>query len=433
MTLERSTRRTARRPGSRRSGALLWACAVLFAPVCLLVAPASAQAVGAATVSGQYQEGTTYYYIGSGTDIVLINPCDPPSGWPSTNFNATDCNLYSITSMSVDYPMPDLTFTVGSPYNTSAYNVDWQFTSSFTDRAALQANRDDPEAYGSPLPGDQPFQFNWPYEASPGKTIGGSVTVTAVVYSCSTEVATGSIGFHILGANQDQTLTDAEENSIEGPYWFFPYILYVESVKSGEGLQFFASTGHPLWGKPDGNGVMQIDRTEDPGYYGISTASANATNQDPYWMFTENMQDAVSILNNKASGNCSPGTCAYPFWDSQVKQMCSFTRGTYSGGSAAGDATCSVVQQPGVGVPSGNPPPGWLYQEQSLPNCSSHFVLSDGQPSDWKDAELIKSYNGAHAYYINWDLDSADPADQYWYFVPGSNNYVYNVCNASAY
>ncbi len=122
--------------------------------------------------------------------------------------------------------------------------------------------------------------------------------------------------------------------------------------------------------------------------------------------------------------------------------MCTWVHGTYHTASGSGDSYCTAVQQPGTGAPPAGPtyPEGSTdyYTPQSLPDCTSHFALSANQPSEWKDAELIKAYNGAATYYIFWHPDYDDPQHyQYWVFNNCSgttcNDYVYNVCNAANY
>lgn len=248
--------------------------------------------------------------------------------------------------------------------------------------------------------------------------------------------------FDIGGTNYSSgsQMLDGAATSVDGYYgaegapWFFGNILEEESVGDQycTSTTFYCTKGFSnVNNDPDGIGMAQVD----------GMTSSSYVNDYVYWNFEGNIVESLSLLSNKATGNCSPGTCAYPFWDNQVQQMCTWTGGTYSNASA-GEGECTVVQQPNTGAPPTGPTyaPGSddYYTPQSLPNCASHFTLSDNDPSGWRDAELIKAYNGASPYYIFWHPDYNDPTQyQYWVFNNYSGttdkNYVYNVCTAADY
>lgn len=325
-------------------------------------------------------------------------------------------------------PMPKLTFYISdiSSYSTCTH-VQWTITVSYTD----------PDGFGTSYsgsattsPGSSDWAVQWTDDA------GGTATVTAILYDCSGQQVgnSASFTFYIWGRQQSQDQVHANEG---GMPWFTGSMISVESCYGDD--QFAPSTGfcndpsnvagQPLWGSPDGIGLMQPDRSRNPEVF------TNCT----YWNFICNMKSANQVLSEKENDGSDP---AYPFWDRQMYQMCRYLQTyvngsiTYSTGSGAGNSTCSAVQQPGQGAPPGGPtdlPSGDLYAEQSLPYCTANFTLAGNQASGWKDAEAIKAYNGATAYYINWDQDTNNASYQYWYFSPGPNNYVYNVCNTAPY
>lgn len=96
-----------------------------------------------------------------------------------------------------------------------------------------------------------------------------------------------------------------------------------------------------------------------------------------------------------------------------MSQMCAFEQLNPTAGKLYGDETCPAIIHPGT--------PSYI-------DCN--FSLAAGQPSNYKDAELIKQYNGAAVDYISWDnVDSP----QHWYNYSDPSNYVFNVCSDSPY
>ncbi len=331
------------------------------------------------------------------------------------------------------FPMPEVAFTVSGV--SSSDTVDWSVNAEYADQSkeygtgyTLQATK----------AADEQWSVSW------GDDVGGTITVEAVVYSedgCGPP--TGSATFTFVIKGETETADQVNGNMGSMP-WFTGNMITEESCEGDD--QFSPSNGFcseseniagdPLWngtfsstGTPesDGIGFMQVDHVKDPGVF------TNCT----YWNFICNMSSAYQVLLDDEGG-------AYTFWDSQMKQMCMWVKGTYSGTPGTGETTCSKVQQPGTGDnPSTGPtyPLGSAdyYQEQSpLTYCSSHFTLSAGAASGWRDSEWIKAYNGAATYYIFWHPDTENP-NTYQYWVsnntsgPTDNNCVYNICNSAPY
>lgn len=181
-------------------------------------------------------------------------------------------------------------------------------------------------------------------------------------------------------------------------------------IRWESGGEQFTSAGLPDISSTQDVGIVQINQPTHPGYFENANASPN-------WNFVVNIQDARAILTSDeglgtictASGG--KGCAAYSFWDRQVKQMCMDEQGAqFTAGGQTGDGSCSRV------VP---------LTTVSWPYCT--FSLSAGQPSNFKDAELIKDYNGAAQNFIAWGSGSWDAPND------APNNYVENVCSSAPY
>lgn len=138
----------------------------------------------------------------------------------------------------------------------------------------------------------------------------------------------------------------------------------------------FDSLGYPLWGTPDGIGLLQL---EPP--------NRTSVDQD-YWSWPANVADGLSLLNRNQSG-------AYNHWTAQIS-------------SAQAD-----------GGP--NPP--------SLSGTYCAFRNPQNGGDYYGDADWIHAYNAY--YYTQW-VRPAPPNLGYWN-MDGYNHsgYVQNVCNAA--
>src|SRR5579872_4672646 len=195
---------------------------------------------------------------------VNINPC-------SSNTGRTGTGTCSWPPTSESWPEPSFEFCVEAPYNTTAYNVSWTMNTDYVDTHYGAAGYHNTTSQSKTLSGNSCF---FP-ATSDDQPYGGSVIVQAVARpanSCSGGV-TGTLSFDIWGVNQNNEaqLKPAAENYnssiLNGAGWFLPYLIGRESrdVNAGvTGVQFKLSNGHPLWGSPDGRGVMQVDRYKHP-------------------------------------------------------------------------------------------------------------------------------------------------------------------------
>lgn len=221
------------------------------------------------------------------------------------------------------------------------------------------------------------WTLGWPQ----GVVEGGTVTVT---YSTSAGPFEAT-QFYIAGLNASESVVDQQYG---GAPWFLPNMIMQESG----GRQFCTSAGGagcnpPASGYPvnntsaDGIGLMQTDAVAQP------------IPDSAYWSYLSNIGEGEIILQTKQSA-------AYSFWSSQVSQMQSQTSPNYVYPNAA-----------------------------NFPYCN--FAYPQGSAHSFQDAEWIKAYNGAAAYYIAWEpATNGNPG--YWR-QDGSVGYVSAVCNAASY
>jgi hypothetical protein len=369
----------------------------------------------------------------------LINPCPTSSG-----YTGTGCSWPITLSETKQWPDPDIVFTVEAPYNTTAYNVTWKMTVTYSDPCALNSavcNKHvvpaDNLQYSSTAPGNQTWS---PFLTTSGTEFIGSAKVEADVKSANScnHGVIGTLSFEVWGVNQNSSQTGGAANAANSSYlanqgWFLPYMIAQESLG---GLQFKTSNGHPLWGPPDGIGIMQIDRVVNPQYY-------TNNNEDPYIDFTVNAIDGAQILAAKQKNSAAPcntptgevsSSCtkwAYDFWDRQVWQACEDSGGSTTPTRYGGPGTEScnkTVPQPQY--PGGAP---------ALTHCTSALSWNEQTPNGhFQDLNWIQTYNGTPCgYFLSWDRKSRS-----WVFktaacVVGSTNYgnyVVNVCqHAAAY
>ena len=191
-------------------------------------------------------------------------------------------------------------------------------------------------------------------------------------------------GYKILGANPSR---EEAFNLMGTQPWFIQGLANHESGVR----QFVANPGKPLWGFPDGWGIMQTDPPSQ---------------RDDVYKWTVNIPLGISRVNLKNEEVSS-------FWTRQVKQFSDWNRlhpkAQIAGPSDATEGKCTFSYSP---------------------TGSQHSFL---------DAMWIKDYNGSpkpndpslhSGFYIYWE-DAANPP--YWQ-INNTNNkgkdYVEFVCNA---
>ncbi len=249
--------------------------------------------------------------------------------------------------------MPNTVLSVngGSSCDTVSYVVDV----SYTDQAGSTTWA---EYDALNEPGNQAVTVSW------SGIRGGGATVSWQFNGVSQSSA---VGFFINGINPSPSAIDAYISS--GPWFIRNLVSQESSYRQYDGL------GYPLWGAPDGIGLMQL---EPP--------SRISLDQD-YWSWPTNTADGLTLLNGKQSG-------AYSHWTTQINQ-------------AQAD-----------GGP--NPPP--LYGTY----CAFQYPQNSGDY--YGDADWIHAYNGF--YYTQW-VHASPPSLGYWN-MDGYNHsgYVEKVCNA---
>jgi hypothetical protein len=396
----------------RRNGMLLTATMVL---VFLQGITARAQVI----IQGTYDSNTGNQLLNpnnaanyTSTVIPLINPCQTAS----STYQGQTC-AWPINSKQ--WPEPQFTFSVEAPYNTTSYDITWYLDSSYKDKAGF-ANT---TSQSTVLAGNQSWSPTWN-----SHEFGGSVAVKAearTTTECKGGIA-GTLNFNIWGANQAASPQLQDAAAQYSAPWFMPNIIAQESG----GLQFgyyskgaFHSDKQPIWGAPDGIGVMQVDREPNPSYF---------TYEDPYWDFEVNVQDGIAVLNSKQQSSASPcntnqgevtnRACtqyAYDFWDRQVYQACVHAGGstTASRSGGPGTETCNKTV-------TAAPTTSYTYCQFSYP-----LTTADA----YKDADWIQTYNGVPCgYFISWNNTQGQ-----WQVTASQTchgktySYVKNVCNAT--
>ena len=365
----------------------------------------------------------------------LINPCT------SDNYNVGVNCAWPINSQQ--WPLPQLSFHVEAPYNTSAYNVTWYLATGYTDPCWLSTRTPCPDGatpynigFSGSTTGDQPWS---PTLQLYGSELAGSVSVQALVKptnSCGNGV-TGKLAFYVWGVNQDPQaqLKYAAQNvnneALSGEAWFLPIMIGREShgrqFKAG---QTTADRGHPTYGPPDGIGVIQVDRVKHSQYF--------ALDENPYWNFIYNLEDGADVLVHSqqyTGGDCNTpqnevknNDCmhyAYDFWDRQVFQACVDSGGSTTPLQSGGPGTeyCNVA------IPAA---PTYTYTNSSGVSCS--FSYPQTTANSYKDALWIQTYNGACQYYILWQNRTRSRAGQ-WVVnetqACSGTHYVKDVCTAT--
>lgn len=249
--------------------------------------------------------------------------------------------------------MPNLVLSVngGSSCDTVSYAV----AVSYSDRAGYTT---DATYVEQDEPGDQSVTVSYF-----GVLEGGVATVS---WQFDGVNQSSTLGFFINGSNPQNSDVDAYVSS--GP-WFIRNLINHES-----GYQQFDGFGNPIWGSPDGIGLMQL---EPP---------ARASLDQDFWSWPANLADGLSWLNNTKKGP------AYNSWNNELQQMQS-------------------DMAPGQRYP---PNTGYSY-------C--YFSYPQNGNDSYADGDWIHYYNGNYFIFWNhsnlsWDIDTT--------------GYVANVCNTPA-
>lgn len=403
-----------------------------------LAAMAFCCGLGAQAITMSYN-GTT---VPSG-GTVYINPC-LQMGSGNTGI---DCLTASGTPVaSPNFPEPAISFSVSSPYNQPNYAVSWALSESWQDecKGSVESGiykAPNPchvvggvqvgfvngwSAYqggsGQDVPGNEPWVISW----NGVGPLGGTVVVSATIYSqCNPPViaAQPSATFYIWGANPTKNEYDAQgvnanevlvssamDNAVGGtPPWYLHQIMVLESDQ--EEWQFFSegsTQGWPRWGSPDGIGLMQIDRTQNPQLWEWGGTGAQV-DDFPYWDYITSIADGWSILQHDA-------TVAQGDWVNQVSAMCTSKGQSYlNGGCSGGYAVDTQTSFTCATGPSSQEP------------ISASFPQAAGTVSPVV-ANLIAYYNTGSADFIKWGGSS-------WSIPTNTHAYAYvrAVCGEAWY
>lgn len=261
--------------------------------------------------------------------------------------------------------MPNLVLSVsgGSSCDTFSYQIDV----SYTDQAQFLTE----VSYGaSNVEGDQSSTVYWG-----GVLQGGNATITWTFNG----VQEASFGFLINGINPANSAVDAYLASGNAP-WFAQNLVAEESgayrFAPYNRYHQFDSNGYPMWGTPDGIGLMQLEQ---------DARLAGSGGQD-FWAWTLNIADGIHWLYNQKQGP------AYNSWNNEFQQM-------------------QADMSPGVRYP---PDSQYTY-------C--YFSYPQNNNDSYADGDWIHYYNGNYFIFWNhtnlsWDIDTT--------------GYVSKVCNTQA-
>ncbi len=262
-------------------------------------------------------------------------------------------NTLSITTVP---SMPSIVLSVNG--GTSCDSVSYAVSVSYTDQAGQQTSA---TYVADNIQGDQSVTVSWA-----GILEGGTVTVS---WQFDGVNQSSTLGFFINGINPSPSAIDAYASS--GPWFIRNMISQESSYRQYDGF------GYPLWGAPDGIGLMQL---EPP--------SRISLDQD-YWSWPANVADGLTLLNGKQPG-------AYNHWQAQLSNWVN------DGSSPAVPSTYGTY-------------------------CAFQYPQNGGDY--YGDADWIHAYNGN--YFTLWVRPVPGVSPGYW-SMDGYNNsgYVQKVCNA---
>jgi hypothetical protein len=282
--------------------------------------------------------------------------------------------------------MPNLVLSVsgGTSCDVFSYTVYVQYTD--------QAGHQTAASYtGMNNPGDQPSTVDWFNYVE-----GGTVTITWQLDGINGP----NFGLFIYGTNPSPSTVDA--NLVGGP-WFIQNLVAWESrawslAPAGKYKQYDAF-GHPLWGTPDGIGLMQLEPDR-----------RHSLDED-YWVYQTNITDGFAKLSDSKSG-------AYANWTNEYADMASNTGGNLVAANWPSDCETGA----NGAVCGGFGPKRTFF-------CGFDSGSSNGSPEGFGDGNWLHAYNGS--YFVDW-VDGTQQIPGHWeYDVQGPNNgYVYNVCTS---
>jgi len=292
-------------------------------------------------------------------------------------------------TVNTAYTMPDVEFevTVTPAAAADHLSYDWFVETELKQLYNGAVKRDDksrvPDSGVSTVTGSTKWKPDW----ADLLIVADVVNPTVSAYwpdNADSKYKHQKTGYKILGANPSR---EEAFNLMGTQPWFIQGLANHESGVR----QFVANPGKPLWGFPDGWGIMQTDPPSQ---------------RDDVYKWTSNIPEGINRVNYKL-------TIISPFWDQQVRQF-----------------TAWNLAHPNALVPA---PP-----DASEGTCMFSYSPAGSQHS-FEDAMWIKAYNGSSkpdgssfhsGAYIYWE-NATDPP--HWQIVNTNNkgeDYVEFVCNA---
>jgi hypothetical protein len=248
----------------------------------------------------------------------------------------------------------------------SSINVTWQATTSYSAGQYSESLQTSSQV----LPGNSVFDITGALGGAQN-FFGGTVTLYWTIGSGSQQQGT----IYVRGLNPSSSTVKAELGTDP---WFIQHIAKLESQ-----YQQFQSDGTPLFGSPNGFGIMQLDPPP--------TRAA-------VWNWQTNVAGGKSAVSSFGSGATS-------FWSSQVQQFLTW-RSAH---------------------PEAPPPP------DTTEGYTTFSYTTDGTKKPYSDAIWIKQYNGApNGNYLVWQNSPPYEDTPFWQFHQTNNsglNYVNVVCS----
>jgi hypothetical protein len=296
-------------------------------------------------------------------------------------------------------------------------------------------------SYGGPFPlpqtsdASQQVKIDW---CGGGFLAGGQATVTATWQS-----QTFTYSFCVLGTNPDQSTVNSLLSPQTGQpaFWFENNVAIHETKQSqfcdntsrtagGDYCKFTNSygAGMPIWGYPNGYGLLQTD--PPPTMNSIWSWQAGIAAWEAL-----TQQKAGPLVYNPQSYDPH---LEYPFWLKQANDWAQYNLDN-PGGAVAAPENVTTFGPQGTPAPP-NSLPGCHFETNlipgtkvSSPNIPGVSPSNDPGKIYWfGDAELMKSLGGAPVNYVSWN-DSTPP--YYWSFQPANSvspNIVYSFCTCNA-
>ena len=314
-----------------------------------------------------------------------------------TNGSGQTVNQGDTLSINTIPNMPVMTLNVNG--GTSCDSFSYQISVTYSDQAGATTGTN-VTFNAQDVPGEASSTVDWFSNFE-----GGNATISWQFDGTSEP----SFSFKINGTNPSNSAVDSYLASGGGP-WFAQSLVAEESSAwylgpSGQYKQF-DSSGNPLFGTPDGIGLMQV---EPP----------NRHNGDlDFWAWSEDVADGLSLLSAILASN-GPTTGPYTNWTNEYNDMI-----TNTGGHPVPASWPSDCVTPANGAAcAGFGPLRTFY-------CSFSSANANGSQNGFGDANWLHAYNGS--YFVSW-VDATPPAIGHWEYdaLGPFNGYVYKVCTSA--